>query len=149
MEAELAKYAETALEMARNGRMPSEEESVVSIEERMSAFDVKAARQSIQFMGEAFREMGHEIREGRHFPLSCNEEVSDEEDDQDDNLDKEEIEARRQWWIEQQQRESSRLHQQHESLLDNVTNGNPSLGFPSSPAPDERSSLLPRPRVSL
>eukprot|EP00560_Eucampia_antarctica_P005150 CAMPEP_0197842092 /NCGR_PEP_ID=MMETSP1437-20131217/46544_1 /TAXON_ID=49252 ORGANISM="Eucampia antarctica, Strain CCMP1452" /NCGR_SAMPLE_ID=MMETSP1437 /ASSEMBLY_ACC=CAM_ASM_001096 /LENGTH=888 /DNA_ID=CAMNT_0043451931 /DNA_START=83 /DNA_END=2749 /DNA_ORIENTATION=- len=42
------------------------EESIVSIEERMTSFDGVAARQSIGFLGDAFREIGEELSHFGH-----------------------------------------------------------------------------------
>jgi len=100
MEAELAEYAEARLQ-----EMVSidEEGSIVSIEERMTSFDAGAARESIQFMGEAFREIGDEIRLRRPLHQSCQlHEVDEEEDEKDEEIDKNDFERRRKIWINRQ-----------------------------------------------
>jgi len=38
-------------------------ESIISIEERMTSFDDQAALESINFLGDAFREIGEELRQ--------------------------------------------------------------------------------------
>ena len=98
MEAELAQYAEARLqEMA----VIDEEGSIVSIEERMTSFDAGAARESIQFMGEAFREIGDEIRMRRPLHPSCHLQQVDEEGE-DVEIDRNDFERRRQLWIDRQ-----------------------------------------------
>ena len=99
MEAELAQYAEARLqEMA-----PIDEEgSIVSIEERMTSFDAGAARESIQFMGEAFREISDEIRLIRPLHRSCEVQEGEEEEEKDMEIDIVDFERRRKIWMERQ-----------------------------------------------
>ena len=99
MEAELAQYAESRMQ-----RAPSmgEEDSIVSIEERMTSFDAGAARESIQFMGEAFREIGDEIRTIGTLHNSCQINEEDEEEEEDKSMDRRDFERRRRIWIEHQ-----------------------------------------------
>ena len=97
METELAKYAESRMQEKRIPYSVDDEASIISIEERMTSFDAGAARQSIQFMGEAFRE----IRTFRPLRSSCppQEESTEEEEEEDRAMDKEDFERRKRIWI--------------------------------------------------
>lgn len=100
MEAELAQYAESRMQESRL----DEDDSIVSIEDRITSFDAGAARESIQFMGEAFREIGDEIRFIRplHAPCQPKEGSSSEEDEEDASMTQADLERRRTIWIERQ-----------------------------------------------
>lgn len=100
METELAKYAESRMQEKRIPYTADEEDSIVSIEERMTSFDAGAARQSIRFMGEAFRE----IRTFRPLRSSCQlrEESAEEEEEDDRAMDKEDFERRKRIWRNRQ-----------------------------------------------
>ena len=101
METELAEYAESRMQEKRMPYTVDDEDSIVSIEDRMTSFDAGAARQSIQFMGEAFRE----IRTIRPLRSSCQlqEEESAEEEEEDDRaMDKKDFERRKRIWRDRQ-----------------------------------------------
>jgi translation initiation factor 4G len=100
MEQELATYAANAMEMADNRF--DEEESIVSIEDRMTSFDVGAARQSLKFVGDAIREIEEELRIKSTSLLSCKSEEEQDETDEDDQ-DAADIEHKRNVWLHQQQ----------------------------------------------
>lgn len=103
MEAELADYAEKRLQ-----EMVDDEGSIVSIEERMTSFDAGAARESIQFMGEAIREISDEIRlvgdEIRHRQQSRP--LPQVAEEKDIEIDISDFERRRKIWMERQRRSS-------------------------------------------
>ena len=68
MERGLALYASQALADAKNQRPPPSTpateapEDVVVIEDRMTSFDGQAARQTLEYVSEGIRELGHELR---------------------------------------------------------------------------------------
>jgi hypothetical protein len=100
MEAELAEYAESRMQETRI--LTDDEDSIVSIEDRMTSFDAGAARQTIRFMGEAFREIGDEIGTIRPLHASCQlrEESGEEEEEAEDDtaMDKKDFERRKRIW---------------------------------------------------
>lgn len=69
MDAELEQYAKKMVDKAQNDYSSTtsyqsdydDSESIISIEERMTSFDDQAALESIQFLGDAFREIGEEL----------------------------------------------------------------------------------------
>jgi hypothetical protein len=83
-----------------------DEDSIVSIEDRMTSFDAGAARQTIRFMGEAFREISDEIGTIRPLHSACQlreEPCGEEEDAEDDTaMDKKDFERRKRIWRERQ-----------------------------------------------
>jgi hypothetical protein len=105
MESELAQYAEARLQQIE---IIDEEGSIVSIEERMTSFDAGAARESIHFMGEAFREIGDEIRLRRPMHPSCHLHQVDEEEEGDTEINRSDFERRRQLWKDRQRSPGSR-----------------------------------------
>jgi hypothetical protein len=115
MEAELARYAASALAEKSPIVRLNGEDTLVSIEDRMTSWDVGAARESMQFMGAAIKEIGDEIRTLKPLNIRCadhheesdddNDEYYDAEDsafNEDEEVDREYVEQRRQIWIQQQ-----------------------------------------------
>jgi hypothetical protein len=111
MDAELAQYAASALAQHQHVLVDDADDVSVSIEDRMTSWDAGAARQSMQFVGAAFKEIGDEIKTIRPSLLSirCSDHESEDEDDVDETIvigqyDHDEVERRRQAWIRQQNR---------------------------------------------
>jgi len=63
MEADLVSYAQEALAARRNEILAqrSSDATVVSIEDRMTSFDVVAARQTFAYMRDGFKELSQEF----------------------------------------------------------------------------------------
>lgn len=113
MDAELAQYAATALAQHQHRLVDDVDDVSVSIEDRMMSWDAGAARQSMQFVGAAFKEIGDEIKTIRPNLLSIRCSDHESEDDDEDEVDQtvvsgqydhDEVERRRQAWIRQQNR---------------------------------------------
>jgi len=78
MDAELAQYAKNMVDNIQTESSSAAsyyddyddstiaDESIVSIEDRMTSFDDQAARESIIFLGDAFREIGEELSHFGH-----------------------------------------------------------------------------------
>lgn len=124
METELARYA--ADQMAR---VAEDDSTIVSIEDRITSFDERAARETVKFMGTAFREIGDEFRHLRQ----CSSTI-EEGSEEDDVLDMADIEKRRELWKQQQQL-------QQPDMNESDLNGDNYHEYPS-----EQTSLLPSPR---
>jgi hypothetical protein len=108
MDAGLAEYAATALAQRK---ILGEEDVPVSIEDRMASWDAGAARESIHFVGAAFKEIGDEIKTIRPLHIRCADRESDEEEaDEASELDGEQVECRRRAWIHQQRKLSWEKH---------------------------------------
>jgi hypothetical protein len=104
MEAELASYAEQA--MAR--LQPDEDDSVVTLEERMTSFDGVAAQESLVFMREGFKEL-RQVG-GTLKPFDCGGRTEDSSSEDDEASDASGLVKRREIWLRQQmqaQNESS------------------------------------------
>lgn len=106
METELAAYAESRMQVVTQ-ILIDDEGSIVSIEDRMTSFDAGAARQTIRFMGEAFREIGDEIGTIRPLHSACQlreESGGEEEEDAEDDtaMDKKDFERRKRIWRDRQ-----------------------------------------------
>jgi len=70
MEAELASYAKQAL--ATNGQVPSTlDDSLVSIEDRMTSFDGTAVKQSFMYVREGIKEIKMEMTGSSLLPCHC------------------------------------------------------------------------------
>ena len=128
MDAELARYAATALakQVSDNVQPPPPPsqthkmmlmEEDISIEDRMRSWDAGAARESMQFVGAALKEIGDEIKTIRPLSIRCADfQASDEEEFEDsaanssEESDPIESQRRRQAWIRQQQRQYSDSH---------------------------------------
>ena len=112
MNAELAQYAKTAMLKHDAPSILSEDDDMVSIEDRMISFDGSAARESFRFVGVAIREISEEIR----LPFHCvdDEDQEEEEDDDDDGFD---VERKRKLWIQQQQQNNTTAYQNCEDEL--------------------------------
>ena len=69
MDAELEQYAKKMVDKAQNDCSSTtsyhsdfdDADSIISIEDRMTSFDDQAAKESINFLGDAFREIGEEL----------------------------------------------------------------------------------------
>jgi len=96
MEAELTAYAQQA--MAR--LEPEDEQSVVSIEERMTSFDGVAAKESLFFMRAGFKELRKGMG-GKLNPFPCGGR-SPESCSDDEASDSSSIMIRREMWLRQQ-----------------------------------------------
>jgi hypothetical protein len=134
MELELKRYAASALERAQ--LQFGDEESIVSIEDRMVSFDGGALRESLKFVGDAIHEIGDEIRTRRRLNLYCT--SVEEESSPDDGIDKAELEQRRQAWIRQQQRQ----HEERWGIESSPKGTSSQRGISDSVIPTERTSLL-------
>ena len=119
MNAELANYAAKALanqQIQQNQQhLPMSPalilmEHDVSIEDRMTSWDAGAARESMQFVGAALKEIGDEIKTIRPLSIRCSEVHPESDDDEDDEHDASaqgtlyDLDRRRQAWIRQQER---------------------------------------------
>lgn len=99
MDADLAQYAATAL--AQRKQLVEERPLVSTIEDRMTSWDAGAARESMQFVGAAMKEIGDEIRHYKPLHIRCADRESDEEHSEEE-MDREFVERRRQVWLQQQ-----------------------------------------------
>jgi hypothetical protein len=97
MEAELESYAEEA--MAR--LQPDEDESVVTLEERMTSFDGVAAQESLVFMREGWKEFRQEVG-GKFIPFPCGRKSEDSSSEDDEASDASGLLQRREIWLHQQ-----------------------------------------------
>jgi hypothetical protein len=97
MEAELASYAKQA--MAR--LQPDEDDSVVTLEERMTSFDGVAAQESLVFMREGFKELRQEVG-GKLIPFHCGGKSEDSSSEDDEASDASGLLQRREMWLHQQ-----------------------------------------------
>ena len=122
MEAELAQYAASALE-----RTPEvdDDSTLVSIGDRMISFDGGAARDSMRFVGVAFRELTEEFR--NNGPFHCGNDGQVEEEEEDDGED--DVELKKKLWVQQQQQRQNRGVQHN--------------GEGETAEPDESTCLLP------
>ena len=104
MDSELAEYAASAVKAAHQGRLLDDGGSLISIEDRMTSFDAIGAHESIIFVGNAFREIGDEIRTIKHFSCVDQEETIPEDDfeEADDAAAANAREEQRLVWIRQQ-----------------------------------------------
>jgi hypothetical protein len=100
MEAELTAYAEQALARLQPADDDYEGDSVVSIEERMTSFDGAAARESLLFMREGFKELREVSGKLKSFPCGGRAEDSSSEDDE--ASDASGLRQRREIWLRQQ-----------------------------------------------
>lgn len=100
MEAELAQYAQAAM---NNRKDIEESESLISIEERMTAFDSVAARETLDYVRQGFQELRAEVVSGSFF--HCNDPETSDEDDE--KVDQEDIFRRRDLWLRQLERDEN------------------------------------------
>lgn len=113
MNAELAQYAKTAMLKHDAPSILSEDDDMVSIEDRMISFDGSAARESFRFVGVAIREISEEIR----LPFHCVDDEDQEEEEDDDDDDGFDVERKRKLWIQQQQQNNTTAYQNCEDEL--------------------------------
>jgi len=117
MEAELAQYVASTLAAQR---VVEDDGTIVSIEERMTSFDGFAARESMKFVGFAFREISEEIRSVDPFHCGSDDRI-DEEDENgvfDDDDDTAELESRQKLW---KQKQKEMWRQPNDAVTDEST----------------------------
>lgn len=108
MNADLAQYAASALANQQQLHHDEDSSTLVSIEDRMTSWDDGAARESMQFVGAAFKEIGNEMRTIKPTFKTLNLHCADRESDEEDASEAERrayVERRRQVWIQQQQQQ--------------------------------------------
>jgi hypothetical protein len=103
MDDELAQYASSAIASMQQGS-ESNVEMAISIEDRMISWDAVAAKESMQFVGAALKEIGDEILTLK--PLRCSDLEAEEDEDIEEEKSRQNMEHLRQLWIQRQQQQS-------------------------------------------
>lgn len=102
MEAELVSYAQQALAQNGDALNKTVDDSIISIEDRITTFDGQAARQTFLYVSEGIRELGKEMVGSSLLPCACGEdEVSSDDEDGENGGAEMASDRRDQWWLQQ------------------------------------------------